>query len=202
MGLMEKTLSSQASDWREGRRLRAWELKQKGWSQREIARALGVTQGAVSQWMKRAREGGVEGLRKRTSPGAPPRLSENQRVQLKELLAQGAPAHGFRGDVWTCARVAKMIRKEFGVSYHPAHVSRLVRQLGLSLQKPMRRAIQRDEQAIKHWKEERWPGLKKGIEGRQDNLVRGPIWLLPATYSGAYLRSHRPDTRSGRATLS
>ena len=160
---MEKTLSSQATDWREGRRLRAWELKQEGWNQREIARALGVTEGAVSQWMKRARqEGGVEGLRKRTSPGVPPRLSENQRVQLKDLLAQGAPVHGFRGDVWTCARVAKMIRKEFDVSYHPAHVSRLVRQLGLSLQKPMRRAIQRDEQAIKHWKEERWPELKKG----------------------------------------
>jgi transposase len=163
MDFMEKTLSSQATDWREGRRLRAWELKQEGWNQREIARALGVTEGAVSQWMKRARqEGGVEGLRKRTSPGAPPRLSENQRVQLKDLLAQGAPAHGFRGDVWTWARVANMIRKEFGVSYHPAHVSRLVRQLGLSLQKPMRRAIQRAEQAIKHWKEERWPELKKG----------------------------------------
>ena len=161
MDFMEKTLSSQAADWREGRRLRAWELRQEGWSQREIARALGVTEGAVSQWMKRAGEGGVEALKKRTSPGAPPRLSGQQRAQLKELLAQGAPAHGFRGDVWTCARVAKVIRKEFGVSYHPAHVSRLVRQLGLSLQKPMRRAIQRDEEAIKHWKEERWPELKK-----------------------------------------
>ncbi len=162
MGFMEKTLSSQATDWREGRRLRAFELKQQGWNQREIARALGVTEGAVSQWMQRAREeGGVEALKKRTSPGAPPRLSEQQRAQLKELLARGAPAHGFRGDVWTCARVAKVIRKEFGVSYHPAHVSRLVRALGLSLQKPVRRAIQRDEEAIGHWKEERWPELKK-----------------------------------------
>ncbi len=132
MDFMEKTLSSQATDWREGRRLRAFELKQEGWNQREIARALGVTEGAVSQWMKRAtEEGGVEALKKRTSPGAPPRLSENQRVQLKELLARGAPpAHGFRAEVWTCARVAKVIRKEFGVSYHPTHVSRLVRQLG------------------------------------------------------------------------
>ena len=160
---MEKTLSSQANDWREGRRLRAWELKQQGWNQREIARALGVSEGAVSQWMKRAREeGGVGGLRKRTSPGAPPRLSEVQRVQLKELLSRGAPGHGFRGDVWTCERVAKVIRKEFGISYHPAHVSRLVRALGLSLQKPQRQANQRDEGAIRRWKEERWPELKKG----------------------------------------
>ena len=117
MNFMQKMLSSQASDWREGRRLRAWELKQQGWNQREIARALGVTEGAVSQWMKRGREGGVEALKKRTSPGAPPRLSEKQRAQLKELLAQGAPDYGFRGDVWSCERVAQVIRKEFGVVY-------------------------------------------------------------------------------------
>jgi transposase len=159
---MKQTLSSQAIDWREGRRLRAWELKQQGWNQREIASALGVTEGAVSQWMKRGREGGVEGLGKRTSPGAPPRLSEEQRMQLKGFLARGAEAYGFRGEVWTCERVAEVIREEFGVSYHPAHVSRLVRRLGLSLQKPVRRANQRDEEAIKRWKEERWLSLKKG----------------------------------------
>jgi transposase len=161
---MEKTLSSQeATDWREGRRLRAFELKQQGWKQREIAEALGVSEGAVSQWMKREREGGgVEALKKRTSPGKPPRLSEEQREKkLVEFLARGAHAHGFRGEVWTCERVAQVIRKEFGVSYHPAHVSRLVRALGLSLQKPMRRANQRDEEAIERWKKERWPKLKK-----------------------------------------
>src|SRR5215213_3340659 len=158
---MEKILSSQASNWREGRRLRAFELKEQGWKQKQIAQALGVTEGAVSQWMKRATEEGVEGLRHKPPPGATPRLSDQQRAQLPELLAQGAQAHGFRGEVWTCERVAIVIRKEFGVSYHPAHVSRVVRALGLSLQKPMRRANQRDEQAIRHWKEQRWPELKK-----------------------------------------
>ncbi len=69
---MEKTLSSQASDWREGRRLRAFELKERGWKQTEIADALGVTEGAVSQWMKRAKEEGVEGLRHKPPPGATP----------------------------------------------------------------------------------------------------------------------------------
>ncbi len=160
---MEKTLSSRATDWREGRRLRAFELKQEGWKQREIADALGVSKGAVSQWMKRAEHEGVEGLVRKPPPGTPPRLGEEQRAKLPELLARGAMAHGFRGEVWTCARVAEVIRKEeFGVSYHPAHVSRLVRALGLSLQKPARRAIQRDEEAIRRWKEERWPELKKG----------------------------------------
>ena len=130
--------------------------------QTEIAESLGVTEGAVSQWMKRAKEEGVEGLRHTPPPGAPPRLSEEERAKLPELLAQGAPAHGFRGEVWTCERVAEVIRKEFGVSYHPAHVSRLLKKLRLSLQKPSRRANQRDEEAIERWKEERWPSLKKG----------------------------------------
>ncbi len=160
---MEKTLSSQANDWREGRRLRAFELKERGWKQTQIADALGVTEGAISQWMKRAREKGVESLRHKPPPGAPPRLSEDERARrLPDLLAQGAEAHGFRGDVWTCERVAEVIRKEFGVSYHPAHVSRLLGKLRLSLQKPKRRADQRDEEAIKHWKNQKWPSLKKG----------------------------------------
>jgi transposase len=159
---MEKTLSKQSSDWREGRRLRAFELEERGWKQTQIADALRVSEGAVSQWMKRLREEGVEGLRHKPPPGAASRLSEQQRARLPELLAQGAQAHGFRGEVWTCERVAIVFRKEFGISYHPAHVSRVVRALGLSLQKPMRRANQRDEQAIRHWKEQRWPELQKG----------------------------------------
>jgi transposase len=162
-GLMEKKLSSRATDWREGRRLRALELKRKGWKQRDIADALGVTKGAVSQWMKRAKEEGVQGLLRKPPPGAQPRLSEEQRERIPELLDRGAEAYGFRGEVWTCERVAGVIREEFGVAYHPAHVSRLLRALGLSLQKPARRANQRNEEAIERWKQERWPALKKGL---------------------------------------
>jgi transposase len=160
---MDNSLSKEATDWREGRRFRAFELKQQGWSQQRIAEALGVSKGAVSQWMKRARHGGgVEALKRQPAPGALLRLSENQRAKLPELLAQGAKAHGFRGELWTCERVAIVIRREFGVSYHPAHVSRVVRGLGLSLQKPQRRAEQRDEEAIEHWKDKKWPSLKRG----------------------------------------
>jgi transposase len=159
---MDNSLSKEAADWREGRRLRAWELKQEGWPQQRIADALGVSKGAVSQWMKRGREGGVQALKRQPAPGARPRLSEEQRAQVPKLLERGAQAHGFRGDVWTCERVAEVIRREFGVSYHPAHVSRLLKALRQSLQKPQRRANQRDEEAIEDWKVERWPSLKKG----------------------------------------
>jgi transposase len=111
--------------------------------------------------VKRARDGGgVEALKRQPAPGARPRLSEQQRNKVPELLARGAEAHGFRGELWTCERVAIVIRREFGVSYHPAHVSRMLKALRQSLQKPERRAEQRNEEAIEHWKEKKWPSLK------------------------------------------
>src|SRR3712207_1341271 len=94
------------TDWREGRRRRAWELHQQGWKQTAIAAALGVTQGAVSQWVKRGREGGINALRRRTAPGLSPRLTLEQRTYLVDALAKGAPAFGFIGDVWTTKRIA------------------------------------------------------------------------------------------------
>ena len=148
-------------DWREGRRRRAWELKEPGWKQQDIAAALGVTPGAVSQWLKRAREQGVEALRRHPAPGRQPRLTPEQVAQLPGLLAQGSEAYGFRGQVWTCRRVADVIRRTFGVAYHPAHVSRLLHAIRHSVQRPVERATQRDEAAIAAWWQERWPALEK-----------------------------------------
>ncbi len=149
-------------DWREWRRLRAWELKHQGWQQREIAAALGVTEGAVSQWMSRGRQGGIAGLRHRPPPGPSSRLTPEQLAQLPELLARGAEAFGFRGQIWTARRVTEVIRREFGVGYHFNHVGNLLRAAGWSPQKPLRRATQRNEVAIEHWRTERWPALKRG----------------------------------------
>jgi transposase len=170
---MDNSLSREATDWREGRRLRAFELNQQGWSQQRIAEALGVSKGAVSQWMKRARQGGgAKALKRRPAPGARPRLSEQQRMKLPELLERGAEAHGFRGEVWTCERVAEVIRREFGVSYHPAHVSRLLKALRHTLQKPQRRANQRDEEAPSSTGKRRGGRTsKRGAEGGQDHRL-------------------------------
>jgi len=148
-------------DWKEGRRRRAWELWQQGWKQKDIAAALGVSKGAVSQWLKRAREEGVEALRRHPAPGPQRKLNTEQLDQLPSLLAQGAEAFGFRGEVWTTKRVAQVIKRQFGVSYHPAHCSRILRALKHSVQKPVQRATQRNEDAIRSWKAERWPALKK-----------------------------------------
>lgn len=148
-------------DWREARRLRAWELKQQGWKQNKIAEALGVTEGAVSQWISKARDQGVEALYSRKGGGPKPRLSDEQLARLPALLEQGPAAYGFRGDVWTRPRVVTVIEREFGVTYTPQHVGNLLRKVGWSRQKPVQRASQRDEEAIEAWREERWPALKK-----------------------------------------
>lgn len=151
----------QPQDWREARRLRAWELRELGWKPVRIAEALGVTRGAVSQWFKRAEADGKAALYGCKHSGPKPRVSREQLEQLPALLKQGAEAYGFRGEVWTCTRVAAVIEREFGVTYTPQHVGNLLRQLGWSRQKPLTRASQRDEGAIATWREETWPALKK-----------------------------------------
>jgi transposase len=157
------TKESLPNDWREYRRLRAWQLYQHNWKQKDIAAALGVTEGAVSQWIKQARTGGGDALRHQPPPGPQPKLTEEQRTQLPDLLAKGAEHYGFRGDVWTTARVAALIKHQFGVSSHPTHGSRLLRSIKYSIQKPEEKATQSNEQAISNWKQERWPALKKKL---------------------------------------
>jgi transposase len=125
---------------KEVRRLPAWHLMPHGWSPRQITEVLGVSKGAVSQWMKRAREGGPEALHHRPPSGAPCRLSAEQLACRPALLHRGAEAYGFRGQVWTRGRIAAVIRLECGVTYPPSHVGRLLKALRWSLQKPARLA--------------------------------------------------------------
>jgi transposase len=152
--------SERPRDWREGRRLRAVELHAQGWRGKEIAAALGVSAGAVSQWCSRARVGGREALRSHPPPGPTPKLTAEQRAALPGVLAKGAEAYDFVGDVWTTKRIAAVIRRVFGVTYHPAHVSRLMRQLGWTVQKPVLRATQRDEAKVAAWRDQQWPALQ------------------------------------------
>jgi transposase len=103
----------------------------------------------------------VEALKAHPPKGAVSRLSDEQKAQIPNILAKGAEAYGFRGDVWTASRVAVVIERTFGVRYHRDHVGRLLREAGWSRQEPIERATQRDEEAIKQWYEERWPAMKK-----------------------------------------
>src|SRR3954452_12339521 len=148
------------TDWKEARRWRALALKEQGWKQQWIAEALGVSKGAVSQWMAQVRVQGEEGLRARPRSGAPRRLTAEELSLLPEILAPGAEAYGFRGEVWTCARIGKIIERIFGVSYHKAHVSRLLKHFRWTPQKPVERAAQRDEAQIAYWRTAVWEELK------------------------------------------
>jgi transposase len=174
-------------DWKEQRRWRALGLKRDGWTHQEVAEALDVTKGAVSRWMTRVAREGEEGLCARPHLGATPRLSPDQLRLIPEFLSHGAEAYGFRGELWTCARVAEVIRREFGVAYHKDHVSRLLKALRWTPQKPAERAAQRDEAEIAAWREERWPELKKkrGVSGAPPSLSTSrastccPAWCAP-----------------------
>jgi transposase len=135
------------ADGLEWRRFRALHLKQRGWSRRAIAAALGVTPKSARRWFARARDAGPEGWRHHPSPGAPPKLAPAQKRLIPECLWHGAEAHGFRGEVWTWARIAQVIEEEFGVRYHKGHVGRLLRGRRWTPQVPIRRALQRDGEA-------------------------------------------------------
>ena len=148
-------------DWREARRLRAWELHQQGWTQTQIARALGVSDAAVSKWMKRAREsGGITGLRRGAYHGAPARLKASQYPQLETALSQGASAYGFADDTWTQPRVAIVIERVLGIRYSARQAGRILRKMGWTPQKFETRDLQRNEKRIQQFKDD-WSAIEK-----------------------------------------
>lgn len=182
------------ADWREWRRLRALQLKEQGWFQRHIAKALGVSEDTVSRWLIRARAGGPETLLAHPSPGHPPKLSSAQKRLIPEFLWHGPEAYGFRGAVWTCARISRVIEEELGISYHKDHVGRLLKELGWTPQMPIRRAIQRDEEAIEHWRMAVWPELLRRAKRERRVLVfedESGFYLLPGV-----VRTYSPEAQT------
>ena len=124
----------------ERRRLRAVALLEQGQAPVEVARQLGVDRRSVRRWNAAYRRQGAQGLAARPAPGRPSKLSARQRRQLLRILRHGAAASGFERDVWTYPRVAEVLRRRFGISYHVDHLGRLLRSLGWTPQRPPRRA--------------------------------------------------------------
>jgi len=137
----------------------------------EIARYLGVTEAAVSKWKKQLAKGGPEALEMRKSTGRPAKLDQAAKQKLISKLEKGALAAGFPTEQWTQARVKKVIEREFGVSYHQNYISRLLNDLGWSVQKPEERAIERDEELIRAWLSKDWPRIKKSAAARRRDRV-------------------------------
>lgn len=177
--------------WHEGCRFRAVELVKLGWTQATIAIALGLSQSSVSKILKKAREQGIDSLFTQPIPGRPPHLTPTQMEELRALLTQGATAHGFVGNVWTSPRVATLLQRHFGIYLSDRQVLRILHQMHWTLQKPVCRAVQRDEAAITQWLKKRWPYLKR-IAHRSHRLI------LFIDETGVYLVPSRVQTWAPR----
>jgi transposase len=147
----------------EERRMRAADLLEHGVIPAEVARQVGVSHQIVSDWRAAWRRSGRDGLRGAGRAGRLPKLSREQLAHIEVELVKGAEANGYPNDVWTLRRVAEVIERLTGVSYHPARVWYILRQgLNWSWQRPARRATERNDEAIQLWVNRRWPALKKG----------------------------------------
>jgi transposase len=187
----EQRVGHEIVEWR---RLQAVELDRMGWLEVDIATALGVNKGTVSKWLAIAEAEGVEALRTHPAAGHPPKLTAEQLRRIPEFLTYGAEAYGFRGEVWTCPRIVKVLQWEFGVSYHKDHVSRLMKELGWTPQVPDTRAVQRDEVAIARWRAETWPALRRKATRERRTLVfvdESGFYLLPGA-----VRTYSPKGRT------
>lgn len=128
---------------------------------REVARMIGCDASSVMRWRNAWVKHGAEGLRVIPASGRPRKLTDVQSRRLVRLLLKGPLKHGYTTDLWTTKRVAEVIEKVFGIRYDRDHVGRLLHRLGWSHQKPQKRAIERNEDAIEQWKRKRWPQVKK-----------------------------------------
>jgi len=145
----------------ERRRFKALRLLQQGLNQSEVARRLRVVRQSVARWAALDREGGQRALRQAGRAGRKPRLSPRQKSRLEQRLLAGPERLGYETSLWTSERVADLIEREFGVRYHPGHVWKILVALGWSCQRPVGRALERNEKAIGHWKKVRGPDIKK-----------------------------------------
>jgi len=129
-----------------------------------------------------ARRHGPDALHARPHPGATPKLTPDQKRRIADFLWHGPEAYGFRGEVWTCPRVARVLDEEFGVCYSRSQVARILKALGWTPQLPITRAIQRDEEAIERWADQDWPQLKRQASKEGRTLVfvdESGFYLLP-----------------------
>ena len=154
-----------SADLLEDRRKRALALLDRGLSLHEVGRRVGCAAVSVMRWRNARRRGGAQALKVRFSPGRPWKLDAAERKRLLRLLVKGPLAQGYRTNLWTTARIAELVEREFGVRHHRDHIGRLMHSLGWSPQKPERRALERDEEEIAGWKREEWPRIKKTPRG-------------------------------------
>lgn len=143
------------------RRIRAGRLLLSGKPCSEVAQAVGVRRQTVYTWRALLDEGGIDALRAVPEPGRPARLDEGQLARVRAALLQSPTEHGFGTELWTLKRVGMLIERMHGVRFSQTQVWRILGSLGFSPQRPEKRAIERNEDAVRNWKRRTWPALKK-----------------------------------------
>ena len=143
----------------EKRRQQAGKLFTKEYSAPDVARRLGVARQVAYRWKDAWEQGGSAALASKGPAGPKPKLTPKQTHEVTQALLAGPSAHGYKTDLWTLPRVAALIEDLTGVEYHPGHVWRLLGASGCSCQRPERRAVERNEKAIRRWKRVEWPAL-------------------------------------------
>ena len=142
-------------------------------SQQQMRPTPGVSWQVSYRWKDAWQQGGVAALASKGRAGRKAKLGSRATQTLLEALLEGPAAHGYKTQLWTLPRVAALIEELTGVRYHPGHVWRVLGSLGFSCQRPERRAIERDEPAIRQWKRVGWPGIKKSGAARPINRICG-----------------------------
>jgi transposase len=154
--------------YRVASRLHAVALNMEGKTAPEIANVLKVHRSKVSIWLRNWEQQGMDGVLEGHRPGRPPALFDHQRQKLADILDSGPVAYGFTTGVWTSPMVARIIEEEFSIAYHPAHVSRILHDLGFSVQRPKKTLAQADKGVQSRWIRYKYPSIKKkpGAKGR------------------------------------
>ena len=150
----------------EKRRLRAAALLRQGLTEAEVARRVGVHRQSVNRWKQALEASGREGLKRAGRAGRKPKLNQSDLREIESDLKRGPEAFGYETGLWTTQRVANLIKERFGVRFTARHAGTLLQQLGWSCQRPVGRALERNEDAILRWKKATWPRLKKKPSGR------------------------------------
>ncbi len=142
-------------------RRRAVSAVQNGESPEVVARVMGVSRGAVYGWLSRYREGGWDALDARKRGGRKRKLDGRALKRIYDTVTMKNPLQmQFPFALWTASMVVDLIKRLFGVSLSRTSVSRLLKQMGLSAQRPLWRAYQQDPEAVEKWMREEFPKLK------------------------------------------
>ncbi|EMN44716.1 hypothetical protein BUQ74_13030 [Leptospira weilii serovar Heyan] len=155
----------------EKRRFKGIALLKKGYTCYGVSKELGVRKQSVMRWRDKYELEGIEGVKWNGINGRPSKLTNMEKRKLKQIILKGPTSYGYPNELWTTVRITDVIRKEFKVKYHQDSVGVLLHQLGFSYQKPKKRALERNESAIRTWKTVTWPDLKKSPDKSAENHV-------------------------------